>query len=557
MKKILALILGAVMASATLATFAGCGDGGKKPARALEELGYQYEDTSAPIIEEMGAQKYDIISQKNAQADDFNDMKVLNDLEESTHVDINWQNLSAGQYSEQKQLIMSDKKNWPDSIYHAYFSDAEMIRYSTRKTFLAVSDYLEYMPNLSAILEKRPDVKHMITMPDGKIWALPRVEEMGLSSHPNLLFMNKNWLNQLIDDGTVTFLKKEDVKDGLDLNVDQLAVILEGFKGDMNGNGKSDEIPLNFVYNNSFQGNQADLYSAFGFPANTDFKTVIDGKVTNTAVFDEYKEAINYYADWVEKGLIPETVFENSEDTFLASGKGVEKLGVFYWWEAETVVEHPENYIYLNPVIGPDGDQMVGLSNSPEISKCLAVVFADCPNPEILFTYYDRYYDPYVSAQIVYGPIGVVYEEELDENGMLVQKPIPEGMTADEFRLKNAPMGVSYLSWETWENYLNMEPRAKLRLSNLEKYVNPFVPENVEPFSNAVYTLEEINRLAIYEQNVYDYIAGMEIRWLRGGGVSDAEWETYKKELEDLNAGEVFEIYQSGYERAVGGTQAE
>lgn len=309
MKKIVSVLLGALLGSLALFPLAGCGGGDNGPSQSLQELGYQYEDTSAPIIAEKGAQKYNIISQKNAQADDFNDMKVLNDLEDSTHVDIEWQNLSAGQYAEQKNLIMSDRRNWPDSIYHAYFSDAEMIRYSTRKTFLAVSDYLEYMPNLSAILEKRPDVKHMITMPDGKIWALPRVEEMGLSSHPNLLFMNKNWLLQLIQDGTVDFLTAEDVKDGLDLTVDQLAVILEGFKGDMNGNGKSDEIPLNFVYNNSFQGNQADLYSAFGFPANTDFKTVIDGKVTNTAVFDEYKEAINYYSDWVERGLIPETAF--------------------------------------------------------------------------------------------------------------------------------------------------------------------------------------------------------------------------------------------------------
>ena len=554
MKKIISIAVGALLVVLALLPSAGCEGGERGPSQSLVELGYQYEDTSAPIIAEKGAQTYKIISQKNAQADDFNDMKVLNDLEDSTHVDIEWQNLSAGQYAEQKNLIMSDRRNWPDSIYHAYFSDAEMIRYSTRKTFLAVSDYLEYMPNLSAILEKRPDVKHMITMPDGKIWALPRVEEMGLSSHPNLLFMNKNWLLKLIQNGTVDFLDEADVKDGLDLTVDQLGVILEGFKGDMNGNGKNDEIPLNFVYNNSFQGNQADLYSAFGFPANTDFKTVIDGKVTNTAVFDEYKEAINYYSDWVRRGLIPETVFENSEDTFLASGKGVEKLGVFYWWEAETVVENPENYIYLNPIIGPHGDQMVGLSNSPEISKCLAVVFADCPNPEILFTYYDRYYDPYVSAQIVYGPIGIVYEEELDENGMLVQKPIPEGMTADEFRLKYAPMGVSYLSWETWENYLNMEPRAKLRLQNLEKYINPFVPENVQPFSNAVYTLEEINKLSLYEQNVYDYIAGMEIQWLRGGGVTDEEWEIYKQDLKDLNADVVFSIYQQGYERAVSGS---
>ena len=533
-----------------LVPFAGCAGGGG-PSQSLDELGYQYKDTSKPIIAEKGAQKYDIISQKNPQADDYNDMKVLNDLEDSTNVDIQWQNLSAGQYAEQKNLIMSDKRNWPDSIYHAYFSDAEMIRYSTRKTFLAVSDYLQYMPNLSAILEKRPDVKKAITMPDGKIWSLPRVEEMGLVMHPNLFFMNKNWLLKLVNDGSINFLKASDVKDGLDLTVDQLGQILEYFKGDMNGNGKSDEIPLNFVYNNYFQGNQADLYAAFGFPANVDFRTVIDGKVTNMAVLDEYYQAVNYYADWVQRKLIPTNVFENSEETFLASGKGVEKLGAFYWWEAETVVEHPENYIYLNPLIGPNGDQMVGLSNSPEISKCLAVVFANCPNPEVLFTYYYRYYDPYVSAQIVYGPVGIVYEEELDENGMLVQKPIPDGMTADEFRLKNAPMGISYLSQETWDNYLNMEPRAKLRVKNLEKYIDPFVPSNVDTFSNPIYTLEEINTLAQYEQNITDYINKKQIDWLRNGGVGKSAWETYKADLKSLHIDEVYAIYQRGYERSV------
>ena len=106
-----------------LVPFAGCAGGGG-PSQSLDELGYQYKDTSKPIIAEKGAQKYDIISQKNPQADDYNDMKVLNDLEDSTNVDIQWQNLSAGQYAEQKNLIMSDKRNWPDSIYHAYFSDA-------------------------------------------------------------------------------------------------------------------------------------------------------------------------------------------------------------------------------------------------------------------------------------------------------------------------------------------------------------------------------------------------------------------------------------------------
>lgn len=547
MKKTLVAMLCLLLA---VACFAGCAGGGGS-SKNLDELGYQWQDPTKPIIAEKGGATYKIISQKNPAASDFNDMQVFKNLYDSTNVGINWQNLSAGQYAEQKNLIMSDRRNWPDSIYHAYFSDAEIIRYSTRKTFLAISDYLKYMPNLSAILNDRPDVKKAITIPDGKIYSLPRVEEMGLVMHPNLLFMNKVWLTELINSGQIDFLTIAEVQDGLNLTLQETERILTLFKQDMNGNGKTDEVPMSFVYNNYFQGNQADLYSAFGFPANVDFRTIIDGKVVNTAILDEYRDAINYYAKWVENGLIHKSTFEHSEESFLASGKGTEKLGAFYWWEAETVVNHPENYIYLNPLIGLDGKtQMVGLSNSPEISKCLAVVFSTCKNPEVLLTYYDRFYDPYVSAQIVYGSIGVVYEEELDENGMLVQKPIPDGMTADEFRLKNAPMGVSYLSKETWERYLNMEPRAKLRLNNLEKYINPFVPKNVDTLSNPIFTLEEINQLAVYEQNVVDYISGMQTEWLLSGGVNNAAFEAYKKELKTLGADTVYGIYQRGYDRS-------
>ena len=85
---------------------------------------------------------------------------------------------------------------------------------------------------------------------------------------------------------SITFLTKEDLKDGLDLNLDQMEQILKLFKEkDMNKNGKDDEIPLSFVYQN-WQGIQCDLYGAFGCPDNVDHRTVLNGKVICTAVTD-------------------------------------------------------------------------------------------------------------------------------------------------------------------------------------------------------------------------------------------------------------------------------
>ena len=154
-----------------------------------------------------------------------------------------------------------------------------------------------------------------------------------------------------------------------------------------------------------------------------------------------------------------------------------------------------------------------------------------------------------ISAQINYGPIGVVYEEELDENGMLVQKPIPEGMTADELRLKNAPLGIMYLSYYHWEHVVHMEPRAKLRLARLEKHAKPFVPQSVAPIPPLSFTLQEINTLSRVEQNISDYIYQMQTQWLLNGGLTDKTYEEFKETLREIGLEEALKVYQAAYDR--------
>ena len=542
--------LACVLAGTMLCSlFAGCG-GKTRENKDWEELGYQWEDTEAPIVKEKGVIEFEVLAQKNSMTPNYNDLQVFNDLEDETYVDINWENITESAYAERKTLILSDRENWPDAIYHAGFTSAEISRYSRRNTILPISDYLEYMPNFSAILERRPDIRAAITSYDGKIWSLPRIDEMGLTGNPNLLFMNNNWLLTLIRDGSVDFIDEEDVVDGLQLDLNQMTQVLELFRDrDMNGNGEDDEIPMSFVFNN-WQGNQTDLYGAFGLPDNPDHMTIVDGDVVLTAVDDKFQEATNFLADWITDGIVPLSVLENSQDAFLASGKGQEKLGAFYWWESATVVSNPDNYIVMSPLKGLNGEEpTLGLSNYPEISTGGVVIMASCPNPEVLCTYFDRHYDPLWSAQLNYGPIGVAYEEEPDENGKLVQKDPPEGMTADEFRLQLAPMGIMCLTQYEWDNFVNMEPRAQLRLDRLEKYANPYNPENVDRIPTLSFTLEEINILAQYEVNVDNYLMQNYMQWLINGGVSDSAFAEFKSKLDEIGLQEVLDCYQAAYDR--------
>ena len=47
---------------------------------------------------------------KNALADNYADMKVLNDIYDETYVKINWRNMSETSYATRKNLIMANKK---------------------------------------------------------------------------------------------------------------------------------------------------------------------------------------------------------------------------------------------------------------------------------------------------------------------------------------------------------------------------------------------------------------------------------------------------------------
>ncbi len=544
-------------------SLASCGGGGKTGVEFdpnNNTIGYQWTDVNAPILSKDTDLKFKIISSKNALAMDYNEMKIFKDLKASTNVNVNWENISESAYATQKSLIMSTASRHPDALYHAGFTNKELIQYGTsRNVIIAIDKYLDYMPNFKAILEKRPDIKAALESPDGHIYSLPRVEEMGLKEYPNILFINKEWVGKLIDQNKLSFtLSKDDLKDGLKLKRSQYKEILSYFKSmDMNGDGStSDEIPLSFVHGN-WQGNESDLIASFGIPENADHKTIIDGKVVFTCQDTKWRIAISELSTWVKDGLIETAAFEDGQDTFLAKGKvnakGFEKLGSFYWWEMETVISESEqeNYITLQPLVDDEtGKQYVGKSNLLEIEKGECVIFNKCDYKEVLLTYLDRFFDPYISAQINYGPIGIVYSETKDEKGRLVNLPVPSGTTMDELRLKNAPLGMIYLSEEQWENNVVMEPRAVLRLERLQKYVKPYAYENATPFPNISYTLEEINALARYETNLGDVISAQFMEWmLAGKAISDTEWNDFQAKLTKAGIEQVKKINQDGYNR--------
>lgn len=567
MKKLLAV---AALGCAAIVTLAGCGGGDNREKHTVEELKstyeYQWTDTSKPIVNAKGAKEltFNVFSSQNASAKDYNEMDIMQTLFAQTNVNVTWDTVSETVYGEQKTLKLG-KHTGIDAIYHAGMSPNEIIKYADRGTLLAIDEYLDYMPNFKKILETRSDIKKQVTNPDGHIYSMPRVEEMGLKQNPNLLFLNKTWTKKAIEEGNVDIgvdksKVEEKLVDGLTLNADQMERLLQYFKDhDMNGvDGAGDERPMTFVYQN-WQGNQCDLYGMFGVTDNPDHRIIKDGKVTYTIFQDGYYDATNYIHGWVSKGLIDKVSFEQTQDNFLANGKNTETYGAFYWWESATVVDHPENYICCAPLKGPanynghnySDCQNVCVSNTPEVDTGELIFFNDTPNVEVLLTYFDRYYLPEISAQINYGPIGIAFEEEKDENGMLVPKKDTGGRTADEIRLENAPLGICYLTAEQWGTTVKMEPRAQLRLERLGLYATPFVAEDVEPIPNLQFSKKELDTLTRFETTTVNNLKENLFKYLFTSGVSESDWTKFTTAFNTNAVGgaEVTKVYQAAYNR--------
>ncbi|QSS98786.1 ABC transporter substrate-binding protein [Pontibacillus sp. ALD_SL1] len=525
MKKKLGVLSAVVLSSAMIL-------GACKSEEASSNEKVEYNEEGLPIVEEKVS--IEMVAPSAPLAPNYNEMTYFKRLEEETNVHIDWNNIPGDGYQEKKNLMLASD-DLPDAFYGAGFSDHDLLTYGKSGAIIPLEDLIkEHAPNLNKMLEERPEIKSVITAPDGHIYSLPVAAEMDIGATPFFTSINTTWLEKLDLEMPTTLEEYHDV--------------LVAFKEqDPNGNGKQDEIPLSFMHM-FWTADIADLiFGAFGMPDNLDHRTVRDGEVILTASQPEYKEAIKYFHGWVEEGLVDKESFTQDISQYLAKGKTEDvTLGSYVWWETEEVVgpDRADDYALMPPLEGPNGDKLVGRANGSQYSRGAFVITKENQNPEVTMRWIDQQYEPYMAAQNFWGPIGEIYEK--DEDGKLVNKEIPEGTTMGEYRQKVAPNQIGIILREHFGTVVEMEPRAKQRLKDLKNIYMPHMAE--EKYPKVSLTAEELDTVNRIEPELIDYIDKKRAQWLMNGGVEE-EWDTYLEKLEQIGLNEMLEIYQDGLER--------
>ena len=494
----------------------------------------------------------------SALSPDNSEKPLVQQMNEAMGVEIQWDCISGDTLTEKKNLTLNSGVNMPDAFMAAGLTDYELITYGGYGVLIPLEDYIneETMPNLMAIVEKRPNLLATATMPDGHIYGLPGISEMGymtdegqyigIGAIPQFTAINTDWL--------------EAVDMEMPTTLDELHDVLVAFKeNDCNGNGDpDDEIPLSFMFQNWCAG-QSTFYAGFGFTDyNENHRAIKDGQVYYQAANPQYKEALNYFHQWFEEGLIDIEVFSQDASQYIAKGNGEDaRLGVFVWWEIPEVVgyDRAESYAYLPVLDGPDGTHNVCLNESGTTGHDKFSITSSCKNPELLLKWVDQMYDPLNSMQAIYGPIGVFFAEEPDENGVYVTREMGPGETEGEVKSKNELLGPTEQLSEDYGTYYYLEDRAQQRIDDIRDFWMQYV-DSTEYYPSVIYTEEETNTINDLMSDLKSMSDEKIAHWLRDGGV-DEEWDSYISALDSMGLQEVVDAWQAAYDRYAAAEEAE
>lgn len=539
--------IAAVMAATlSLTTLVGCGgeaakdtgaDSSKETETKTEETaeGAETEEVVAkentlPIVDPGSLElTYAGVDSWYTPASYTQNLPVWEEVEKRTGIKINFDVMPPDQYDAAMQTRIAAGTDLPDILAIPPLWNGDVIKYAEDGVILPLKDLIaENAPNITAMFEKYPVVKKLLTAPDGEIYNLAEVFVEGNEVAPKSLIVRKDWLDKLNLEVPET--------------IDDWYNVMKAFKEqDPNGNGLADEVPLTI--------NEGGAYtyfaSGFGLTAGVgEFYADEDGKVCSLYQSPEYKEFLAWLNKLYKEELMdPQyaTKDEAKVDAMVSKqlvGVSPHFLGVDERWTALS----GGKYVMVKPPKGPNGEE-------PKLIKRGSTgmqygISKDCKDPVAAIRWID-YIWASDEGQILthFGIEGKSWEK--GEDG----RPVFTDWTI------NNPDGLDMMSavrslgaFPSLFDYQSKEFMSQLMTPESLEACEPLFPLMVEPYPTVLATADESSQLLMLQADMKTYTEEMVQKFVMGTESLD-NYDNFLAQLEGMGLSEVLSIKQTQYDR--------
>ena len=429
---------------------------------------------------------------------------------------------SLEKWQEAKDAMFAPGGELPDVLFKAALTTPELIRYSDSGQLIDLGPLLEEnAPNLWALLEAHPDWREAITLPSGKIVALPAIQEL---APQNAMWINQTWLERL----------------GLEAPTDweSLREVLTAFRDrDPNGNGKRDEIPFAFL-----GPWELKFFShAWGVAAN-DYNIYLDeaGQVHYWPAEESFWEMALALREFYQEGLLDPDGFITADALRRITDEDAEAVyGVFFAPTPVNLVPYDMSvdYALLEPLVF-EGNQ-VYRDLCGEVTRGTFAITSACEDPAALLAWVDVLYTEEGAIAALAGTEGEDYV--VGEDGSWTWKGGLEAMTASTLS-ELSVYDTGDMPWLFPDAFYDRYDEDNVQRVNGElRKLNACV---VEPFPVYTLTEEESARALELQSQLGPYVDETLARVVLGELDAD-EAQTFVEGLEERGMQEMIDLWQS------------
>lgn len=477
-----------------------------------------------------------------------NNRTIFKRLQEKTNVEIEWTAIQGDQWGDKITLAMANVDTLTDFIFTAGFNDNDLLRYADQGVIIPVEEYIDaYMPNLKAVFDKFPEYRTMSTAPDGHIWALPWIEQLGsektaIQTVGDMSFINKKWLDFLGLDIPETVDEFEQTLIAFRDHASELQAEF-GIEGDI--------IPMSCIVNDGSQ-DLALLINGFGegygdCDQGRHIAVTDDLEVICTATQQGYKDGIAWLHSLYEQGLIDPEAFTQEWSTYVAKGKSG-RYGVCFSWDVANI-DNLEDWVPL-PALTADVRNITpengSFTSGYDRGRC--VVTAVAKNPALVCAWLDQMYDPFQSPQNNWGTYGeddefdiFVLGENANGEPMLQHAPLGNASPVEVREAENVAGPLAVLD-EYYGVYVTCPDDAQYRLDWIEEYYTPDMNTKYV-YPNVFMSREDTEELANLQTDITKTINAKKSEWIMNG-FTDADWDEYLKSLDAYGLEDMLAIFQ-------------